>query len=222
MPEFMHHWNQSKSDSCGIHIGERTVSAAFYFRISCRVRCRCGKSPKIGPSEVIANAQNVILSVLFALEWPMWGIRYIKNTINRFRNEVLGKRVMLFKVCSCPKRDMQRDDTTLMPRKREASSAAPYGKRPNKMTSMTALSGEIKTEPPSTPCPSNSFAEPLSEIPHTVTLTMPSKESMQHVLRCAYNEVTGLMASKADESNHLLVFAKKIEGLLGEFIGSWY
>ncbi|XP_037037423.1 cellular tumor antigen p53-like isoform X2 [Bradysia coprophila] len=131
-------------------------------------------------------------------------------TLENSRNEILGKRVMLFKVCSCPKRDMQREDTTYMPRKREAgSSAIPYGKRPTKMACLT----EIKTEPPATPCPSNSFDEASRETPVTVTLTMPSKDSMQHVLRCAYNEVTGLMASKEDHSQ-LLLFAQKIEGLL--------
>lgn len=120
---------------------------------------------------------------------------------------------MLFKVCSCPKRDMQREDTSFMPRKRESSAAVGYGKRPTKMTCLT----QIKTEPPN-PCPSNSFEESLPETPYTVTLTMPSKESMQHVLRCAYNEVTGLMANtSAGQSHQFSVYAQKIEGLLGGF-----
>lgn len=98
-----------------------------------------------------------------------------------------------------------------MPRKREASSSAvPYGKKPTKMACLK----EIKTEPMTDPSSSNSFAESVGETPHTVTLTMPSRESMQHVLRCAYNEVTGSMAKNGDNS-HLLVFAQKIEGLLG-------
>lgn len=119
--------------------------------------------------------------------------------------------MMLFKVCSCPKRDMQREDTSYMPRKRESSVVVPYGKRPTKLTCLT----EIKTETPM-PCPSNSFEEPTSDTPYTVTLTMPSKKSMQHVLRCAYNEVTGLMAnSSTGQKSQLLIYAQKIEGLLG-------
>lgn len=129
-----------------------------------------------------------------------------------FRNEIVGKRVMLFKVCSCPKRDMQREDTSYMPRKREAGVVG-YGKRPTKMTCLT----EMKTETP-IPSPSNSFVESIPETPHTVTLTMPNKKSMQHVLRCAYNEVTGLMANNSTNQKHqLLVYAQKIEGLLGGF-----
>ncbi len=119
---------------------------------------------------------------------------------------------MLFKVCSCPKRDLQREDTTYMPRKREANTVPMHGKRPMKMAC-----AEIKTEPEN-PSPSNSFVESFSETPHTVTLTMPNKESMQHVLRCAYNAVSGLMASQPDQSQYLSAFAKKIEGLIGEYI----
>lgn len=115
---------------------------------------------------------------------------------------------MQFKVCSCPKRDLQREDTSYVPRKRECSSV-PYGKRPTKLPCVT----EIKKEP----CPSNSFEESQRETPYTVTLTMPSKESMQHVLRCAYNEVTALMTNEAGQSHNYLVYAQKIEGLLGGF-----
>lgn len=118
---------------------------------------------------------------------------------------------MLFKVCSCPKRDLQREDTSFLPRKRESSAVA-YGKKPTKMPCFQ----EIKTEP-SEPSPSNSFEEPCPETPYTVTLTMPSKESMRHVLRCAHNEVAGLMASNnGGQSDQLAIYAQKIEGLLGE------
>lgn len=114
---------------------------------------------------------------------------------------------MPFKVCSCPKRDMQREDSSYMPRKRESSDTS-YGKRPTKM---------IKTEsssPPS-PSPSHSIEPPFPEIPVTVTLTMPTKESMLHVLRCAHNEVAALMSTTEGDSNQFSTFVKKIDGLIG-------
>lgn len=109
---------------------------------------------------------------------------------------------------------MQREDSTFLPRKREANSV-PHGKRPSKMACLS----EIKTEPLN-PVPSNSLEQSSPETPYTVTLTMPSKESMQHVLRCAYNEVTGLMTNKADHSQKYVAYAQKIEGLLGGFYGA--
>lgn len=140
----------------------------------------------------------------------------VTKPANCFRNEIVGKRVMLFKVCSCPKRDMQREDCSFMPRKREASTVS-HGKRPTKMSCLA----EIKTEP-SNPneCPSNSFGETTVDNSRTVTLTMPSKESLQHVLRCAYNEVSGLMAANTNDAElrELMRYAKKIDGLLGKLL----
>lgn len=124
------------------------------------------------------------------------------------RFEIIGKKVMPFKVCSCPKRDMQREDTSIVPRKREAKDV-PHGKRPSKMVCPAA---EIKIEPP-TPSPVKNCEQPFpdNQPSHTVTLTMPNRESMKHVLRCAFNEVTGSMARG---SQNYEVFADKIQGLL--------
>ncbi|KAG4079569.1 hypothetical protein HA402_012339 [Bradysia odoriphaga] len=121
--------------------------------------------------------------------------------------EIIGKKVMPFKVCSCPKRDMQREDTSIILRKRE-SKEIPHGKRPSKVV----CSAEIKVEPP-TPSPVKNYEPPFpdTQTSHTVTLTMPNKESMKHVLRCAFNEVTGAMARG---SNNYEVYADKIQGLL--------
>lgn len=101
---------------------------------------------------------------------------------------------------------MQREDTSTISRKREAKEV-PHGKRPSKMV----CPAEIKVEPP-TPSPKKNYEQPFPDtVGHTVTLTMPNKESMKHVLRCALNEVTGAMLR---ESNNYEVYADKIQGLL--------
>lgn len=123
------------------------------------------------------------------------------------RYEIIGKQVMPFKVCSCPKRDMKREEVSTNTRKREARDV-PHGKRPSKMV----CSSEIKVEPP-TPSPVKNYEQPFADpqASHTVTLTMPNKDSMKHVLRCAFNEVTGAMARG---SHNYEIYADKIQGLL--------
>lgn len=118
---------------------------------------------------------------------------------------------MPFKVCSCPKRDMQREDTTTQrPMKREMK-IFPHGKRPSKMLCLP----EVKVEQPTPPPPEANEEHPFGDKSHTVTLTMPNTESMKHVLRCAFNEVVGLaQRDKSNQSNRNMVYADKIRGLL--------
>lgn len=115
---------------------------------------------------------------------------------------------MPFKVCSCPKRDMQREDSSIRSRKRELK-VAPYGKRPSKMLCLT----EVKTEPP-TPSPVKNTEQTFPDAPHTVTLTMPDKDAMNHVLRCAFNEIAGIMARDRTQANYYKPYADKIQGLI--------
>lgn len=122
---------------------------------------------------------------------------------------------MPFKVCSCPRRDMQREDPTTITRKREATEP-PQGKRPSKILyTSQPFPTEIKTEPP-TPSPTPSPVTTSPGLPgHTVTLTMPTAESMKHVLRCAINEVAGSMArDRTVPPENYKVYADKIQGLL--------
>lgn len=114
---------------------------------------------------------------------------------------------MPFKVCSCPKRDMQRDDTSKESSRKRELKLAPHAKRPSKIACVT----EIKQEHPS-PSPQKTNEEVFIDSPHTVTLTMPNKNAMEHVLRCAYNEITGVMSR--DKSKNYQVYADKVQNLL--------
>lgn len=80
-----------------------------------------------------------------------------------FRRELLGKKLMHFKVCSCPKRDMFKDHNTIpKARKREAVAPPPpsVARHPNKMvcTRPTLPQTQIKSEP-ATPSPPSSTGD---------------------------------------------------------------
>lgn len=119
---------------------------------------------------------------------------------------------MPFKVCSCPKRDMQREGISQNSRKRD-SKVLSAGKRPSKMPCLDVA--EVKVEPPT---PEKNYERPFVDTKHTVTLTMPTKESMKHVLRCAYNEVTGaMMRDETLPRDVYMRYANKIQNLKNSF-----
>lgn len=137
--------------------------------------------------------------------------------------EILGKTHIEFKVCSAPKRDMARDQIDKTAEKRKSEVTRPLSKRPSKMIKMEAdvRNQAIKTEDcagagePSTPSPINSPVAGDQSV--TITFTMPNRESLSHVLRCAYNEITGMCArNKQEDPIHNLKYARKIEKFMGE------
>lgn len=155
---------------------------------------------------------------------------------------------MHFKVCSCPKRDMSKDDESLqsMPKqKREQPEEfmPGKGKRPNKTmrleddikeenpasvspdhNAQPSLQLQLQTQPVTYSAPSSAQTTPSPSIIDadqqsvTITLTMPNRASMQHVLRCAYNEITGMMTKeRSTNPSAYLKYAKKIEQFIGKF-----
>lgn len=150
------------------------------------------------------------------------------------QGEILGKKLMHFKVCSCPKRDKDKEEEALQSleqqpkqKKRKPSDAAVNhpscsNKRPLKYV--------VKIEPGVTPLPgckvlramspqappnlnSDSDAEEVK-----IELVMPNKKSMKHVLQCAYNEVSGNMTSTpGPQAKALLPYLKNIKKQQGEF-----
>lgn len=131
---------------------------------------------------------------------------------------------MHFKVCSCPKRDMNKEMSALPPSKKREAPATSHGKHPSK-TMCLHTHHMVKTEP-SQPQPTSPPVEmemtpfnPPSESPPNINIElnfyMPNKESALHVLRCAYNEITGLMAKDKANQNQYIVHERNIEKLIG-------
>lgn len=111
-------------------------------------------------------------------------------TLEDINYRILGKKVVQFKVCSCPKRDAERE-TKHDNNKRKAAGAEPFpkGKRPkyapkNEME----MKQEIKTEP-------DDSDSPAEEEWVKAMICMPDNESLRHVLKCAFNEIAGKMAA---------------------------
>lgn len=131
----------------------------------------------------------------------------IMFTLETYTCELVGKKVVQFKVCSCPKRDAERE----MPQKRATADSGSYpkGKKPKYQLTRSDLPG-IKVEPQDemSPPPPNATPRHSSE-GVTVTLTLPNADIMCHVLECAYNKVAGEMAK--NQSNNVEKYWKCLE-----------
>lgn len=124
---------------------------------------------------------------------------------------------MNFKVCSCPRRDMEKEEGVLtnipFPKKRKTGDARfPDGKKPCKV-----IVKEVKTEtlspPPYINAASPSFVPSNDLGARTITITMPDAESAHLVLRLAYNEIAGKMASNKNP-DLFINYARMIKKLM--------
>lgn len=133
---------------------------------------------------------------------------------------------MNFKVCSCPRRDMEKDEEGAIknqpfPKKRKAGELRhPEGKKPCKVISLPVVKkekSETLTVPPyvnvESPTPM-----PHDDLSRTVTFTMPDAESMVFILRQAYNDIVGKMAATTNPDIYI-GHARRIKRLMenGEF-----
>lgn len=126
-------------------------------------------------------------------------------TLESLYGKILGKKIVQFKVCSCPKRDAERE-LPQMKRKTHEGPPCPRGKKP-KYQLINQLA-EVKKEPEE-PDPSNNETSPNpspdAAAPITLTLSLPNIEVAQHVLECAFNKIAGMMAvdKRAEPDSYL-------------------
>lgn len=129
---------------------------------------------------------------------------------------------MHFKVCSCPKRDMNKETKPIMPSKKREAMSAPQGKHPSKMLCMGQPQQLVKTEPITPPSPLTSDApSPMSQVQRdrtvAVTILLPNRDAAGHVLRCAYNEVTAQMTKDKQNVEAYIGYAQNIQKQIGNF-----
>ncbi|XP_055848941.1 cellular tumor antigen p53 isoform X2 [Episyrphus balteatus] len=136
-------------------------------------------------------------------------IFYMENA----NGEVLAKRITNVKICSCPKRDMRKDEETQMPKKRSRKDECPIGKKIAKVDS------EIKIEPKQEEDDeedSFSGSTETNDIVMTpnggvrITMELPDMEAANHVYECAFNKVAGQMALKPESA---IMYARIIKAL---------
>lgn len=137
----------------------------------------------------------------------------IMFTLENEQMQILGKRAIQVKVCSCPKRDCDRE-LSEKPSKRKASAGGSYpkGKKPK----YTEVKTEVKTEPedsdaPSSPIDCIATANVINQ--WSTQLNMPTREMLLYVLDCAYDKIAGEMARDRKSNNHndMIKFLKNLQ-----------
>lgn len=109
-------------------------------------------------------------------------------TLEDQQYKILGKRVLPFKVCSCPKRDAEREQLDNK-RKLAGNEPFPKGKRPKFAPRNTQL--DIKIEP------EDSDTAEDADVPKLVERSMKmSLHCWKYVAEAAFNKMTGMMATE--------------------------
>lgn len=188
--------------------------------------------------------ENEPISLLFTCQNSCSGGMNRKSTVIVFnlensQGDILGKKLMHFKVCSCPKRDKDKEEEALTTleqqpkqKKRKASDAAfNHPSCSNKRPIKYVVNHVVKTEPGVTPPYDGKVLRSMSpHVPPNVNsdsdneevkfeIVMPNKKAMQHVLKCAYNEISGSMTNKGTQSaKSLMPYLKNIKQLQGNIL----
>lgn len=116
-------------------------------------------------------------------------------TLENDNGHLLGKSASEFKVCSCPKRDAERE---IKPkRKHNANEAFPHGKRPKYPQPQKMIKSEPDSESDSTENANTTSTFTLTK----VHLCMPA-DMMGDLLKTAYNMIAGKMAEDSKKSTN--------------------
>lgn len=132
-------------------------------------------------------------------------------TLENQNFKILGKKAIQFKVCSCPKRDSDRE----MPQKRKPSGneSFPRGKKPKYTHTQTSnqYPGEIKTEPEDFDSSETEHSDNDLEM---LKRYMPDRESLMYWLESGFNKVMGKMAEdKSKTPDFYLEYAERMQKL---------
>jgi hypothetical protein len=156
---------------------------------------------------------------------------------------------MNFKVCSCPKRDKEKEEADVgqqMQKKRkngiktkftldssnfkmflfffysDGTSTYPHGKKPSKVLM------KVKDEPTTPPLEDDQQREILTPRPTSttpamglsVTIDMPNAEALKDLMKAAHNIVAGQMVTNQVESMRLAPYLKKVRKQMGKLLFS--
>lgn len=137
-------------------------------------------------------------------------IFYLENA----NGEILAKRITNVKICSCPKRDMRKDEDTQLPKKRSRKDDCPIGKK------ILKLESDIKIEPKQEDddddddsFSSSTEAKDIVMSPnggYSINMNLPNLEAVCHVYECAFNKLTGQIACNPEQAN---MYAKDLKAL---------
>lgn len=150
-------------------------------------------------------------------------------TLENRDGEIYGRESMSFKVCSCPKRDKEKDEegnTKTLPKKRKSENVAPSTSKKVAMTvampvaivkqesdstvgSDTALTASLQDEQSIKP---EIKSEPNCVVP---SFSMPCPEMKKMVLTTAYNAVAGELLKTGDAAK-FQPYLNEIQQIIGK------
>jgi len=138
-------------------------------------------------------------------------------TLENGIGEIFGRKTLSFKVCSCPKRDKEKDEdgvAKVFPKKRKSEYVAPSTSKKVAMTvalpvpvvkqeSDSTISVVTSSEVVLTPPDVHSLNSGLQEVKRerscvVPSFAMPTPEMRQMVLTTAFNAVAGELARTGD------------------------
>lgn len=139
-------------------------------------------------------------------------------TLENGSGQLIGKSVIEFKVCSCPKRDAEREQTELKKRKNESNDAFPRGKRPKYTQPQHQAPPQIiKPEPESESDSSSNNDHQIQNVTQVTfggigAVSLPS-EMMTDVLKGLFDQVAGKMAEESKTPRNYQVLEKAMKEL---------
>lgn len=113
-------------------------------------------------------------------------------TLEDMHCQLLGKRAIQVKVCSCPKRDSERDSASVK-RKGDANNAFPRGKKPKLPNPIMETVVKSEPEEPQSPNSANEMSSQGNGIME-LKLQVPT-DLAAHTLRIVHDAIAGKMAS---------------------------
>lgn len=136
-------------------------------------------------------------------------------TLEDENRQVLGKRVKHVKICSCPKRDKEKEEAAVaeygLPKKRKPEKTD--STRSNIPKKILKVKQEPVESPAVSPVPGTSGFQPIK-----IEITVGNRQSAIHTLEAAYNSIAGQMqnTSNPQDKVHLKNFQDEILSLKGK------
>ncbi|CRK88703.1 CLUMA_CG002347, isoform A [Clunio marinus] len=126
--------------------------------------------------------------------------------------EILGRKVLAFKVCSCPKRDKEKEEESCkkpLPKKRKPEAEPPSTSKkiaiqiPIKQEVVDVLTNAVSFQelPSDLQALNSDLVGYKKENSCEVTVTMPNEKMKKDLLKCAFDMVAGEMARTANTPN---------------------
>lgn len=166
------------------------------------------------PLENLQKDQDGLITQNFSLEFAcqnscVSGINRkptsIVFTLEKRDGKLIGKSAIEFKVCSCPKRDAERDQTGTKKRKSDTNGSFPRGKRPKMPTKPVVKEEPEESESDSTNEQNSqsdqNIADPFEM--SSVSITLPTS-MVPELLKQAFNMVAGKIAEDSKQKSQLM------------------